>query len=134
MPPVQTFNEEVSPSELESVVARFLAVDEIQNTLKSLDNVDASDIRNFWQSISDASTRCNKILADMCHEQTSAMLGGHTDASAIEKTQQYKNWTKAIHLYLRERLSYGLPCPSTGYVLAVLGYDEVLRRVNRVSK
>lgn len=43
-------------------------------------------------------------------------------------------WNRAIMRCLREKLSYGLPGPSIGVVMAILGYDECCRRLGMVSR
>ncbi|GAB7357948.1 hypothetical protein MBLNU230_g0115t1 [Neophaeotheca triangularis] len=48
-------------------------------------------------------------------------------AKAVE--QRYKDWNKAVMRYLRVKLAYGLPGPSVGIVMAVLGYDECCKRL-----
>lgn len=43
--------------------------------------------------------------------------------------QLYKAWNKALMRYLRDKLSYSLPGPGIGQIMAVLGYDECCRRL-----
>lgn len=40
-----------------------------------------------------------------------------------------KAWHSAIHAYMREKLAFGMPGPSSGVTLAVLGRKEALRRL-----
>ncbi|EGP89862.1 uncharacterized protein MYCGRDRAFT_68164 [Zymoseptoria tritici IPO323] len=47
----------------------------------------------------------------------------------IDLVKQYKSWNKALMRYLREKLSYGLPGPGVGAIMAILGYEECRRRL-----
>ncbi|USW53341.1 Putative glutamyl/glutaminyl-tRNA synthetase, rossmann-like alpha/beta/alpha sandwich [Septoria linicola] len=59
-----------------------------------------------------------------------------SDADLAENdhlTQTYRAWNKALMRHLREKLSYGLPGPGIGQIMAVLGYKECCRRLGAVS-
>lgn len=43
--------------------------------------------------------------------------------------RSYKSLNKALMRHLREKLSYGLPGPGIGQIMAVLGYQECCRRL-----
>lgn len=131
LPPSKSDNDSILQSRLESAIERFMSSDTVRTTVGSTDSADHSDLKQQWSAISDTAKVCNDVLADICREEAMSMLGDSIDGVPIVKTQAYKDWTKAVHLYLRERLSYGVPCPSTGLVMAVLGYEECLRRISR---
>lgn len=48
-------------------------------------------------------------------------------AEALEK--RYKDWSRASMRHLRRKLAYGLPGPSVGVVMAILGYEESCKRL-----
>lgn len=53
-----------------------------------------------------------------------------TTAGVEETVKAYKEWNKGMMRFLREKLSYGLPGPGVGVLMAVLGYEECCRRLN----
>lgn len=53
-----------------------------------------------------------------------------TTAGVEETAKAYKEWNKGMMRFLREKLSYGLPGPGVGVLMAVLGYEECCRRLN----
>ncbi|EME48178.1 hypothetical protein DOTSEDRAFT_69949 [Dothistroma septosporum NZE10] len=52
-----------------------------------------------------------------------------TAAGVDETVKAYKEWNKGMMRYLREKLSYGLPGPGVGVIMAILGYEECCRRL-----
>ena len=65
--------------------------------------------------------------------QSSGRTGDET-AGAKELLRQYKEWNKAVMRFLREKLSYGLPGPGVGVIMAILGYEECCRRLSIEAK
>ncbi|KAF2161024.1 hypothetical protein M409DRAFT_59545 [Zasmidium cellare ATCC 36951] len=52
-----------------------------------------------------------------------------TTAGVEETVKACKEWNKGMMRFLREKLSYGLPGPGVGILMAVLGYEECCRRL-----
>ncbi|TKA66273.1 hypothetical protein B0A55_09522 [Friedmanniomyces simplex] len=63
----------------------------------------------------------------------SIAIAKDSPAFSGEETQavlrQQKAWSIAVMRHLRERVSYGLPGPSIGVVMALLGYKECCKRL-----
>ncbi|KAK3625561.1 Glutamate--tRNA ligase mitochondrial [Elasticomyces elasticus] len=59
-------------------------------------------------------------------------LDGNEAEQSIHRRQ--KAWNTAIMRYLREKLSYGLPGPSIGDLMALLGYKECCKRLGVEAK
>lgn len=57
-----------------------------------------------------------------------------TIAGTEETVKAYKEWNNGVMRFLRERLSYGLPGPSIGHLMAVLGYEECCKRLDVNAK
>ncbi|CAK3979049.1 Glutamate--tRNA ligase [Lecanosticta acicola] len=57
-----------------------------------------------------------------------------TIAGTEETVKAYNEWNKGMMRYLRERLSYGLPGPGIGVVMAILGYEECCKRLGAVAQ
>lgn len=53
-----------------------------------------------------------------------------TTAGVEQTVKAYKEWNKGMMRFLREKLSYGLPGPGVGVLMAVLGYEECCRRLS----
>lgn len=71
----------------------------------------------------DHNLECQTQLAEYVAEQLGNGITGE------EVFKQHKSWNKILMKYLREKLCYGLPGPGMGNVMAVLGWEEVCRRM-----
>ena len=89
------------------------------------EGIDAG-ISGLWRNISITSKACNDVINQICRDRALRT----TSQEPIEKSPQYKAWVKAMHGALRQRLTYGASSPSTGLVMAVLGYEECIRRLS----
>lgn len=84
----------------------------------------AFDDAAFVTSVaSSPSTTSGQDAAHTINENDDSDLAGQ----AVLKRKKALN--TAVMKYLRERLSYGLPGPSIGVVMAILGYEECCKRL-----
>lgn len=79
-----------------------------------------------WQMLSTASDRIGLGIKEACSKH--AQMESHTDDEAVTR-KRTKEWSKAVHVYLRERLAYGQPGPHVGQIMAILGSRECERRL-----
>jgi glutamyl-tRNA synthetase len=63
-------------------------------------------------------------------QAVAAHFSERSNVPADDLVKQYKSWNKALMRYLREKLSYGLPGPGVGAIMAILGYEECCRRLD----
>ena len=98
----------------------------MRDALRFWDSNPEESVNGLWESIDHASGKCNEAINATCRQRAAEM----TDSQPIEKSREYKAWVKTMHAYLRQKLTYGAPSPSTGLVMAVLGYEECSRRLN----
>ncbi|GAB7344330.1 hypothetical protein MBLNU457_2195t1 [Dothideomycetes sp. NU457] len=106
-------------------VAEFASNPELQKVLRNTPDRSGENIKELWQSISVKSKGCNDMINQICHERARPLV----TEGEVAKSPQYKAWVKAMHGALRQRLTYGASSPSTGLVMAVLGYHECKHRL-----
>ena len=124
----------ISPTEVWKAVADACSHGAVQTAIGTSEKPDEADLSALWKHIANGAACCNEALVNICRRKAEGVIGKsfeRTEAGNLElkKSPEYKNWTKAIHQCLRERLTYGAPSPDTGLVMAVLGYDECCRRL-----
>ncbi|KAI4716104.1 hypothetical protein E4T48_07715 [Aureobasidium sp. EXF-10727] len=81
----------------------------------------SSDYVQVKQQLDTAIEEYAKAIGDTC--QSRATIDGQ-----VEK-EKSKEWNKSLHRYLREKLCFGRPGPGSSQVMAVLGYNECLKRL-----
>ncbi|KAM3423302.1 hypothetical protein BST61_g741 [Cercospora zeina] len=64
------------------------------------------------------------------HDRIHAAIANHLNEKSLEDLPKTsKAYNKALMRYLREKLSYGMPGPGVGQMMAVLGWQECCRRL-----
>jgi len=110
---------------LNEAVAEFMSSPDLQKIFENTTDMSDTGIKGLWQSISVISKGCNDIINHICQARARPLV----TEGEVAKSSQYKAWVKAMHGALRQRLTYGASSPSTGLVMAVLGYHECKRRL-----
>ncbi|KAH0445811.1 hypothetical protein KCU90_g46, partial [Aureobasidium melanogenum] len=81
----------------------------------------SADYAQVKQRLDSAVEEYSRAIGDVC--QARATSDGQVDK------ERSKEWSKALHRYLREKLCFGRPGPGSSQVMAVLGYDECMKRL-----
>jgi glutamyl-tRNA synthetase len=97
--------------------------------LEAMSNVDtasvalntSTDYAQVKRQLDTAISEYARVIGDIC--QTRSTVDGQ-----VEK-EKAKEWSKSLHRYLREKLCFGRPGPSSSQVMAVLGYEECMKRL-----
>ena len=114
---------QIATEDLAQAVSSFLAMGSVKVALSLQDEGDEETLWALWHRISDRASQANDALSVICHQRAT------DESTGAEDKKRYKEWTKGLHASIREHLTYGMPSPSTGRVMAVLGYDECHRRL-----
>jgi len=123
----QTYSDEISTQDLIASVSQFMGTPSVQAALTTNSDQHDDSLAELWQRISDKSNKANHVLNAICSER--AAKASEESSNQTTKTKLYKEWIRSIHAYIRQHVTYGVPCPNTGLVMAVLGYDECCRRL-----
>jgi glutamyl-tRNA synthetase len=81
----------------------------------------STDYAQVKRQLDTAISEYARVIGDIC--QTRSTVDGQ-----VEK-EKAKEWSKSLHRYLREKLCFGRPGPSSSQVMAVLGYEECMKRL-----
>lgn len=86
--------------------------------------------REFAESAAAYAQAIEQVCVRRAAEQASG--AGEADEEAA-KAAKLKQWRTAMHRFLREKLTFGLPGPGSSHLMTVLGYDECCRRIIRTG-
>lgn len=112
-----------------------LGNEELPFTDRSFD--DATFAGHFAASpgVMGAATGGNKLADPYESRQLIRSEDGSVTGPAVNSAvARKKAWHAALMRYLREKLSYGMPGPSIGVVMALLGYRECCKRLGVQAK
>lgn len=120
VPPERDFYDKhgrISPHDVQMCVEHLMASDSLS--------------RGVWRDLSHTSSLKQEQISATAVRIHDAIDGLLAKASTTEGEAPLdsKVWNAALMRYLREKLSYGLPGPSVGVVMAILGYRECCRRL-----
>ena len=69
-----------------------------------------------------------KAIEGLCESRADEVKMSNGDEA--DKGKVVKEWRKAVHRLLRERLAFGMPGPGSAVLMGVLGYEETCRRLS----
>jgi glutamyl-tRNA synthetase len=118
LPPISPSSESSIPtSDLHDAALEAMShVDTASVALKT-----STDYAQVKRQLDTAMSEYARVIGDMC--QTRSTVDGQVDK------EKAKEWSKSFHRYLREKLCFGRPGPSSSQVMAVLGYEECMKRL-----
>ncbi|KAI4743861.1 hypothetical protein E4T50_05764 [Aureobasidium sp. EXF-12298] len=118
LPPISPATESSIPtSDLHDAALEAMShVDTASVALKT-----SADYAQVKRQLDTAMSEYARVIGDMC--QTRSIVDGQVDK------EKAKEWSKSLHRYLREKLCFGRPGPSSSQVMAVLGYEECMKRL-----
>ncbi|KAI4765414.1 hypothetical protein E4T52_01781 [Aureobasidium sp. EXF-3400] len=118
LPPISPATESSIPtSDLHDAALEAMShVDTASVALKT-----SADYAQVKRQLDTAMSEYARVIGDMC--QTRSTVDGQVDK------EKAKEWSKSLHRYLREKLCFGRPGPSSSQVMAVLGYEECMKRL-----
>jgi glutamyl-tRNA synthetase len=100
--------------------------------------IHAAMFHEFWKTNTKSASPDNVDVPFTDLQVDAQALAAHlSDGIGIpadELLKQYRSWNRALMRYLREKLSYGLPGPGVGAIMAILGYGECCRRLGVKTK
>lgn len=79
-----------------------------------------------WGQMEDVSQALTVSIRDACEGQAKEDKASSTEEGFKART---KLWSKAVNVFFRGRLAYGLPGPHVAQVIAILGHQECSRRL-----
>ena len=125
-PPATTTAVSTIPEDaIQEAAAAFIANPAVKAALTFWDANPDNSVSGLWQNLFHASQQCNDAINGICRQRAAESA----TSEPVEKSREYKDWVKTMHAHLRQKLTYGVPSPSTGLVMAVLGYEECSRRL-----
>jgi glutamyl-tRNA synthetase len=118
LPPVSPSAESSIPtSDLHDAVLEAMShVDTSSVALAS-----STDYTQVKRRLDTAVSEYARVIGDICQARS-------TSEGQVDK-EKSKEWSKSLHRYLREKLCFGRPGPSSSQVMAVLGFEECMRRL-----
>jgi glutamyl-tRNA synthetase len=81
----------------------------------------STDYAQVKRQLDTAISEYSRVIGDICQARS-------TSDGQVDK-ERSKEWSKSLHRYLREKLCFGRPGPSSSQVMAVLGYKECMKRL-----
>ncbi|PSK42859.1 glutamate-tRNA ligase [Elsinoe australis] len=130
------------PAEVRQMVEQIVENDKVKKALSLWHNERKSLPRNaheLHEIIAGAAVTCQNVLFDLMVAHATRVLkekGADTEGESfvLKKTPEYKAMNVDFHKYLRSLISGRSEAgPSTFRVMAVLGYEESVRRVREQS-
>lgn len=115
--------ESSTPAEIASQLLADGSVQDAYSIWKNAHDLNVSDLAG---KVRHAATTINTRLSALCRERVMLSLEDMPD-----EHKSAKLLTKQVHDYFRQFLTFGLPSPSTGHVILILGREEVDRRMKR---
>jgi glutamyl-tRNA synthetase len=118
LPPVSPSVESSIPtSDLHDAVLE--AMSQVETSSVAL--ASSTDYVQVKERLDTAVSEYARVIGEVC--QARSISEGQVDK------EKSKEWSKSLHRYLREKLCFGRPGPSSSQVMAVLGYEECMRRL-----
>ncbi|KAG9658147.1 hypothetical protein KCU64_g4712, partial [Aureobasidium melanogenum] len=118
LPPVSPSTETSIPtSELHDAAMELMS----HVNTASVSLTTSTDYAQVKHRLDSAVEEYSRVIGDVC--QARATSDGQVDK------ERSKEWSKALHRYLREKLCFGRPGPGSSQVMAVLGYEECMKRL-----
>ncbi|GAB7354211.1 hypothetical protein MBLNU459_g4756t2 [Dothideomycetes sp. NU459] len=119
-PRIESVNDQdggIPSTELQEAVLEMFSLDSIKS-MQAPPCLNESNYRLLKAELSTTATAYSEAIEETCRRRV-------PDGSG----ERLKDWRKAVHRYLREKLTFGMPGPGSSHVMAVLGYDECYRRI-----
>lgn len=120
LPAAELEETHIPARELRSAILEMMASDSLGAVSITCPSA-TSSYASLKTSLNESAAAYSAAIEELCHKR---VLGDDDVSKAL-----LKEWRKAIHRYLREKLAFGMPGPSSSQTMAVLGYDECCRRV-----
>lgn len=118
--------ESSTPAEIASQLLADGSVQDAYGMWKHAQDLNASELAG---RIRHAAITINTRLSALCREKVTTSSGELSDEHKMAKLL-----TKQVHDHFRQFLTFGLPSPSTGHVILILGREEVDHRMKRSWK
>lgn len=116
LPPVELAEQSIPVSDLHSAILAIMSHD-LVTTMAKATLPAGDDCAALKSALDKAAGAYSQAIEDICRQR-----GG-------EDKEKLKGWRKCIHRYLREKLCFGQAGPGSSSVMAVLGYEECMRRI-----
>ncbi|KAH0285276.1 hypothetical protein KCU62_g7658, partial [Aureobasidium sp. EXF-3399] len=118
LPPVAPSVESLVPtSDLHNAALEIMS----QVNTASVALTTSTDYAHVKKQLDTAISEYSRVIGDIC--QARSTIDGQVDK------EKSKEWSKSLHRYLREKLCFGRPGPSSSQVMAVLGHEECTKRL-----
>lgn len=122
LPPVSAGESKIPVAELKSAVAEMMTELSLSETLVKPSGTTKPETYAAQKASLDFTADIYTAAIEMCCAKRAP--GDDDEAKAL-----LKEWRKGVHRYLREKLTFGMPGPSSSQVMAVLGYKECCWRI-----
>ena len=118
-PTEDSLEDSLPETELQSAAREIMSHDSV----KALANTafpDGTDCAALRAAIKAAADAYSKAIEAVCMDRASG--------DSEEAKSKFKEWNSGLHRYIRKKTCFGRPGPGSQDVMAVLGYNECLRR------
>lgn len=124
LPAAQQGDSKIPTADLQAAVSEMMTFDSLKS-LRAPSLITESNYASLKANLDQSALAYSTAIEDICLK--------HVPGEDEESKALLKEWRKGIHCFLREKLTFGMPGPSSSQVMSVLGYEECCRRIGGAS-
>lgn len=123
LPATEPGESTILAEDLQQAVSEMMTFDSLK-PLRVIPQPTESNYASSKAYLNNSASAYSTAIEEICHKRVS---GEDEESKAL-----LKEWRKGIHRFLREKLTFGMPGPSSSQTMSVLGYEECCRRIGGV--